>query len=175
MRQTCAVKRRNHQTNVHSVYFCPGSLSRWSKFFGRKVNSSNVFVSGLQQRCEDKVIKNNIGLMQNKLLHQSQYIASFGENRTSKKGLSKIFLDICTACLWRCDKNNISCAYITQHVHNQKCTPVIRIWINCKSYSNKASFNVYRKLQIAFDFSKSTPPKKVYASSLWESGRNFCE
>jgi len=43
MQQTCAMKRRNLQPSVHGVYFCPGSLSRWSKCFGRNANTSNFF------------------------------------------------------------------------------------------------------------------------------------
>jgi len=34
MQQTCAVKRRNLQTSVHGVHFCPGCLSRWSALEG---------------------------------------------------------------------------------------------------------------------------------------------
>jgi len=34
MPQTSAVKRRNLQTSVHGVYFCPRCLSRWSALEG---------------------------------------------------------------------------------------------------------------------------------------------
>jgi len=49
MPQTSAVKRLNLQTCVHGVYVRPGWLSRWSKWFGRNANSSNVCFSDLQQ------------------------------------------------------------------------------------------------------------------------------
>jgi len=54
---------------------------------------------------EIEQIESIFGLIHYKVLFLSQYIASFGKTRTSNQGLSKIFLDICTTCLWRCDKN----------------------------------------------------------------------
>jgi len=51
----------------------------------------------------------------------------------------------------------------------------ISIFLQFQRLFQKESFNIYQKLQIVFDFSESTAPKKVYVSSLWESGRICCE